>query len=61
MKILDPRLNGSESFGFKAIWQKTHPHQFLLPISGIINLRLKKKVNLNQGTIHAFSAIKLSY
>jgi hypothetical protein len=34
---------------------------FLIPISGIITLRLKRKVKLNQGTIHAFPAINLAY
>jgi len=46
---------------FKPVGKKPSSTNFLIPISGIITLRLKRKVKLNQGTIHAFTATKLSY
>jgi hypothetical protein len=32
-----------------------------MPISGIITFRMKRKIKLNQGIIHAFTIINLSY
>ncbi len=41
--------------------KKPSSSNFLIPISGIITLIMKRKVLLNQGTIHAFLLINLSH
>ena len=41
--------------------KKPSSTNFLMPISGIITFRMKRKIRLNQGIIHAFTTINLSY
>jgi len=41
--------------------KKPSSTNFLMPISGIITFRMKRKIKLNQGIIHAFTTINLSY
>ena len=41
--------------------KKLSSTNFLTSISGIITFRMKRKIKLNQGIIHAFTIINLSY
>jgi len=41
--------------------KKTSSTNYLMPKSGIITFRMKRKIRLNQGIIHAFTIINLSY
>ena len=41
--------------------KKPSSTNFLMPITGIITFRMKRKIKLNQGIIHAFTTINISY
>ena len=55
------QLNESERVKSTLGGKKPSSTNFLMPTSGIITLRMERKIRLNQGIIYAFTTINLSY